>query len=549
MLPDSLTPRLSVMSLLLIPLSSVELPLVQQPGSAVVIIADSEGQQVRIGDAFRRRRGFVMKKGLPVEALDRLSKCFRGGTEESGVVENLEITGIQVVHTGVAACPATEDDICRLVESIARGDIYKEIACSKGSEKSSMPMTEARTGDSPHRAETKSHREPHILDYPPNDSLFDDQRPMFETLRMEETWKAVRESGLPRRDVIVAIIDTGITTEHPEFHGKLLEGYDASGEAENSVQDKAGHGTAVAGIIAANINDGLGIAGVADRVKIRPVKVTQRNYSTFGDAQLARGWEAALNFQDIDMIVYAAGGDHTPDREALFKRLLTKTVEKGVIVLTGPKNSDKVSTEVEFALPCSLANQFSGVLCAAATKATDPNVLAYAASKHASFGLLGTEVWSPTHECGNGKLVYSNPSGSSTATAIAAGVVALMQSFKNFTPAEIDRMLIGATEGRVKTVNGTEMDYGSLRPDLAVRKAIAEDVADFNRTTCAMARVGWIRESPSSPGGRANPPSSFLHVSMSMTMLFCDGTSLQHDNYNATSTISDACEESDAIER
>ncbi|KAF4692381.1 hypothetical protein FOZ60_013495 [Perkinsus olseni] len=433
---NSLTPRLSVMSLLLIPLSSVELPLVQQPGSAVVIIADSEGRQVRIGDAFRRHRGFIMK---------RLT---------SRSIEHLEITGIQVVHTGVAACPATEDDICRLVESIAR--------------------------------------------------------------------------GLPRRDVIGAIIDTGITTEHPEFHGKLLEGYDASGEDENSVQDRAGHGTKVAGVMAANINDGLGIAGVADKVKIRPVKVTQRNYSTFGDAQLARGWEAALNFQDIDMIVYAAGGDHTPDKEALFMRLLTKTVEKGVIVLTGSKNSDEVSTEAELALPCSLANQFPGVLCAAATTATNPKVLAYAASRHASFGLLGTEVWSPTHKCLNGGCVYGSLGGASMATAIAAGVVALMQSFENFTPAKIDRMLIGATEGRVKTVNGTEMDYGSLRPDLAVRKAIAEAAPPprpgiVNSLGRLLISIG--------EHGRANPLSSSLHVSMSMAMLelFWDGlTSLPY---------------------
>ncbi|KAF4692425.1 hypothetical protein FOZ60_013538 [Perkinsus olseni] len=324
------------------------------------------------------------------------------------------------------------------------------------------------------RAETKSHREPHILDYPPNDSLFDHQRPMFETLRMEETWKAVRESGLPRRDVIVAIIDSGITTEHPEFHGKLLEGYDASGEAENSVQDKAGHGTAVAGVIAGIINNGLGIAGVADKVKIRPVKVTQRNYSTFDVAQWVKGWEAALNFQDTDMIVYAASSRYTPDEEALYKRLLTSAVEKGMVVLTATKNSDEVNTEAELALPCSLASQFPGVLCAAATRATNTNVLAYAASKHASFGLLGTGCGPLPMNVRMVKWVYSNPSGSSMATAVAAGVVALMQSFKNFTPAEIDRMLIGATEGRVKTVNGTEMDYGSLRPDLAVRRAIAE---------------------------------------------------------------------------
>ncbi|KAF4698683.1 hypothetical protein FOZ63_007881, partial [Perkinsus olseni] len=352
---------------------------------------------------------------------------------------------------------------------------------------------------------------------------------MFETLRMEETWKAVRESGLPRRDVIVAIIDSGITTEHPEFHGKLLEGYDASGEAENSVQDKAGHGTAVAGVIAGIINNGLGIAGVADKVKIRPVKVAQRNYSTFDVAQWVKGWEAALNFQDTDMIVYAASSRYTPDEEALYKRLLTSAVEKGMVVLTATKNSDEVNTEAELALPCSLASQFPGVLCAAATRATNTNVLAYAASKHASFGLLGTRVWSPTHERENGKWVYSNPSGSSMATAIAAGVVALIQSFKNFTPAEIDRMLIGATEGRVKTVNGTEMDYGSLRPDLAVRRAIAEAAPPTPTPppTSPPPRPGIV----DSFGRGKGQSSSFLHVSMSMTMLelFCDGlTSLPY---------------------
>ncbi|KAF4716890.1 hypothetical protein FOZ62_000429, partial [Perkinsus olseni] len=519
---NSFIPRLSVMLLLLIALSSVGHPLVQQPGSAVVIIADFEGRQVRIGDAFRRHRGSIAKEGFSAGALDRLSKCFRGGTEDSGVVEYLEITGIQIVHTGVAACPAAEDDICRLVESVARWGVYKEIACSKGSEKSNMPMTEPRTGAWPHRAGTKSHREPHILDYPPNDPLFANQRPMFEALRMEETWKAVRESGLPRRDVIVTVIDTGITTKHPEFHGKLLEGYDASGEAENSVQDKMGHGTAVAGIMAANINDGLGIAGVADRVQIRPVKVTRRNYSAFGDAQCAKGWEAALNFQDTDMIVYASGGDYEPNREVLFTRLLTKTVERGVVVLTATINSDEVNTEAEFALPCSLANKFPGVLCAAATRAINPNVLAYAASRHASFGLLGTEVWSPTHKCLNGGCVYGSLGGASMATAIAAGVVALMQSFKNFTPAEIDTMLIGATEGRVKTVDGTEMDYGSLRPDLAVRKAITEAAPPprpgiVNRLGSLLISIG--------EHGRANPVSSSLHVSMSMAMLelFWDG--------------------------
>ncbi|KAF4699493.1 hypothetical protein FOZ63_013117, partial [Perkinsus olseni] len=154
---NSFIPRLSVMLLLLIALSSVGDPLVQQPGSAVVIIADFKGRQVRIGDAFRRHRASIAKEGFSAGALVRVSKCFRGVAEDSSVVEYLEITGIQIVHTGVAACPATEDDICRLVASVARWDVYQEIACSKGSEKSNMPMTEPRTGAWPHLAVTKSH--------------------------------------------------------------------------------------------------------------------------------------------------------------------------------------------------------------------------------------------------------------------------------------------------------------------------------------------------------------------------------------------------------
>ncbi|KAF4646879.1 hypothetical protein FOL46_005056, partial [Perkinsus olseni] len=41
-------------------------------------------------------------------------------------------------------------------------------------------------------------------------------------------------------------------------------------------------------------------------------------------------------------------------------------------------------------------------------------------------------------------------------------------------PEDIERMLLNATEGRVRTKTGYEMTYGVLRPDLAVKQAIAE---------------------------------------------------------------------------
>ncbi len=72
--------------------------------------------------------------------------------------------------------------------------------------------------------------------------------------------------------VILAVLDTGIDRNHPEFAGRLLPGYDfANKDADPS--DDNGHGTNVAGIAAAGINNGLGAAGMAGRVTILPIKV------------------------------------------------------------------------------------------------------------------------------------------------------------------------------------------------------------------------------------------------------------------------------------
>ena len=60
--------------------------------------------------------------------------------------------------------------------------------------------------------------------------------------------------------VRVAIIDSGIDLDHPEFAGRILNEQSFVG---GDVTDRQGHGTFVAGIIAATPNNGAGIAGIA----------------------------------------------------------------------------------------------------------------------------------------------------------------------------------------------------------------------------------------------------------------------------------------------
>jgi len=78
-------------------------------------------------------------------------------------------------------------------------------------------------------------------------------------------------------DVVVCILDTGVDTEHPEFAGRIVPGYDFQFDDDdpNPIPGEVNgaHGTCCAGIVGASGNNGIGVAGIAWETKIMPVKV------------------------------------------------------------------------------------------------------------------------------------------------------------------------------------------------------------------------------------------------------------------------------------
>lgn len=93
----------------------------------------------------------------------------------------------------------------------------------------------------------------------------------------------------------VAVIDSGVDP-HPEFSSRLLPGKNTfSGATSSDSGDDLGHGTAMAGIIAAGGNNGTGIAGIAWGAKILPIRVTAPGNSTNTTAlSIADGITAAV---------------------------------------------------------------------------------------------------------------------------------------------------------------------------------------------------------------------------------------------------------------
>ena len=71
----------------------------------------------------------------------------------------------------------------------------------------------------------------------------------------------------PKNEVIVAVVDGGIDASHDDLDGVIMnESYNFVRNTSSMIADN--HGTAMAGIIAARCNNGTGMAGVADAVKI-----------------------------------------------------------------------------------------------------------------------------------------------------------------------------------------------------------------------------------------------------------------------------------------
>ena len=137
------------------------------------------------------------------------------------------------------------------------------------------------------------------------------------------------------QDVVVAVVDTGVDLDHPDLISNLLPGYDFIDNDTNPV-DIAGHGTHVAGLIAAN---GL-VSGTAPEAKLLPVRVLE-GLSGGSSFTVAQGilWEAGLgpqpNPHPAQVINLSLGSNSYSE---IMAEAINKVLEKGVVVVAATGN-------------------------------------------------------------------------------------------------------------------------------------------------------------------------------------------------------------------
>lgn len=174
---------------------------------------------------------------------------------------------------------------------------------------------------------TRSDLLPEFAPLHPEDSFYETgdapQQWNLHTIEMARAWGTmfadeVREqiamNPFPR-SVVVAVLDTAVDVSHPDLAGNTVPGHDftsdngeISGGAMAVAGDAKHHGTHVAGVIAAETDNGEGIAGIGwNRIELMPVTVLDEHGS---------GSESTL----IDGLMFAAGlvesGEPAPSRRA-----------------------------------------------------------------------------------------------------------------------------------------------------------------------------------------------------------------------------------------
>lgn len=171
-----------------------------------------------------------------------------------------------------------------------------------------------------------------------------------------------REITTGSNNVTVAVVDSGLQTGHPDInYDDVLTGRCYTYNQENEITvstdtlDTYGHGTAVTGIIKATSNNNEGIAGIADNVKILPIKVFDAKNSSL--SVIIKGLQYAID-QNCDVINFSAG---VTSANSALKEIVDLANQKGIIFVAAAGNNSKSTASYDDAkmYPASFDNAIS----------------------------------------------------------------------------------------------------------------------------------------------------------------------------------------------
>jgi subtilisin family serine protease len=237
----------------------------------------------------------------------------------------------------------------------------------------------------------------------PNDALWSGQWGP-KLVRAPRAWDATRG----RAATVIAVLDTGVAFGHPDLEGAFLAGYDFVNNDANP-RDDHGHGTAVAGVIAARTHNERGQAGACWRCSLMPVKVLDASgWGTTSEIAAGIVWASDHGARVINLSLGGSGTTQT------LADAVAYAVGKGVLVVAAAGNAGSTTRFFPAAYP--------GVVSVAATTPSDG---LYEWSNRGTWVRLAAPGCNTAPRQGGG---YENFCGTSSATPLVSGIAALALS-------------------------------------------------------------------------------------------------------------------------
>jgi subtilisin family serine protease len=243
-----------------------------------------------------------------------------------------------------------------------------------------------------------------------------------QTIRADRAHRRATGKG-----VKIAVVDTGVETNHPDLRGRVVATANfVEGGDQTFEQDR--HGTAVAGVIAARADNGIGIFGIAPEAELIALKACwprapQAPGALCSSWTLAKAIDFALQ-AGAQVLNFSLAGPPDP----LLARLLTTAVQHQITIVAAVLEEGERGP----GFPASLETVL-------AIRSSDPHghVHSMVGADAAALAAPGVDILTTApHEA------YAFLSGSSLATAHVTGIAALLlEQEPRLTPAQVQALL------------------------------------------------------------------------------------------------------------
>ena len=245
------------------------------------------------------------------------------------------------------------------------------------------------------------------------DQIRDSQWALTKYDAAAKVWPVSQGEG-----VIVAVVDSGVSQAHQDLTGQVLPGVDLSGAKTDGREDKEGHGTGMASLIAGHGHDGQsGVMGLAPKAKILPIRIHWDGEDADpSQSDVAQAIRFAVD-HGAKVVNMSIGG--FPKTDAAARAAVKYAVDKDVVLVASTGNSGTLAEPVEY--PAA----FPGVV---AVGAVDENGGMWAKSTYGPETTVvapGAGIYRATAKSTSS---YGIGDGTSDATAYVSAIAALIRS-------------------------------------------------------------------------------------------------------------------------